>query len=185
LDGLLLSAAQVSTAMGATGMTVSHTDPSLHDESAIMADKDCRITVDDAEPTGYADSGYSAVRFQGLREPGDNATHFANQTVVLFPSASQAAAFFTASGQRWPACSNRQFTRTRAGQPPDVWTAGAISNTNGTLSNTATETDPSGFACQRALTVSNNVAIDVSACSANPADSAVNIAHQISAKVQQ
>jgi hypothetical protein len=33
------------------------------------------------------------------------------------------------------------------------------------------------------LTVANNVAIDVTACSGNPADSAVNIARQIAAKV--
>jgi hypothetical protein len=41
-----------------------------------------------------------------------------------------------------------------------------------------------GFACQRALAVSNNVAIDVAVCSVNPTHAAVfNIADQIAAKV--
>jgi hypothetical protein len=41
-----------------------------------------------------------------------------------------------------------------------------------------------GWACGRALAQRNNVVIDVNTCSANPADSAVNIANQIAAKVQ-
>ena len=38
-------------------------------------------------------------------------------------------------------------------------------------------------ACGRALVTRNNVVIDINTCSANPADSAVNIANQIAAKV--
>ena len=42
----------------------------------------------------------------------------------------------------------------------------------------------SGYACQRALTVSNNVAIDVAVYAVNPAHAAVfNIVDQIAAKV--
>ena len=58
---------------------------------------------------------------------------------------------------------------------------GPIANISDTLS--ATRGEEGGWACQRALTVSNNVAVDVAACSANPADAGVNIAHQIAAKV--
>jgi hypothetical protein len=60
---------------------------------------------------------------------------------------------------------------------------GPVSNTNGTLSATETQEGSSGYTCQRALTAANNVAIDVLACSSNQSDSAVNIAHQIAAKV--
>jgi hypothetical protein len=76
---------------------------------------------------------------------------------------------------------------TLAGQPDQVWTVGPVSNTNGTLSDTQTTQAGNGFTCQRALTVTNNVAIDVAACSRNQpdfqSDSAVNIAQQIAAKV--
>ena len=130
---------------------------------------------------------------QAPHEPGDNWTHFVYQDLVLSPSAHDAGAFFSASAQRWPACANRQYTLTAAGQPDQVWTVGPVSNTNGTLS--ATHTLGGGNSsvtwnwdsCQRALTVANNVAIDVLACSENRSDSrsdsAVNIAHQIAAKV--
>jgi len=60
---------------------------------------------------------------------------------------------------------------------------GPIANTNGTLSTTDTLKGGNGWACQRALTVSNNIAIDVAACPNNPGNTAVNIAHQIAAKV--
>jgi hypothetical protein len=123
------------------------------------------------------------VRWQEIREPGDALAHDVGQVVVLFSSAHDAGAFFTASAQRWPACANRQFTVTQAGQPIRVLSVGPVSNTNGTLSATKTYEGSNRWICQRALTVANNVAIDVSACSANPTDSAVNIAHQIAAKV--
>jgi hypothetical protein len=54
---------------------------------------------------------------------------------------------------------------------------------NGILSVTATQENSDGWACQRVLTVSNNVAIDTTLCSSNPADSAVNIARQIATEV--
>ena len=55
---------------------------------------------------------------------------------MLIPSAQQAAAFFTASSQRWQACSNGSFTHTMSGGR-EVWDVGPISNTNGVLSTSA------------------------------------------------
>jgi hypothetical protein len=70
-----------------------------------------------------------------------------------------------------------------------VWIVGPVSNTDGVLS--AHRTLQPGYwkwqTCQRALTVANNVAVDILACSENRADSqsdaGVNIARQIAAKV--
>ncbi len=105
------------------------------------------------------------------------------QAVVSFPSADDAARFFSASAQRgWPACSNRQYHNIVPGKPDTVWTVGPIANISDTLSTTDTLEGTNGW-CQRALTVSNNIAIDVAACPNNPAGAAVNIAHQIAAKV--
>jgi serine/threonine kinase PknH len=78
----------------------------------------------------------------------------------------------------------RQFHYINPGQPDAVWTVGPIAITNGTLSTTDTRVGGNGFACQRALAVSNNVAIDVAVCAVNPAHAAVfNIVDQIAAKV--
>lgn len=169
--------------MGATGMTVTATSTSMADDIKVApeAPKDrtaCVGILGTAEAPVYAGSGYTAVRDQLLQEPGDNGTHLtADQSVVLFPSASQAAAFFTASAQRWPAC--HQSTPADA-----VSTVGPVSNTNGTLSTSITQQNKNApdSVCERALTVNNNVAIDISTCGA-PSDSAVNIAHQIAAKL--
>ena len=187
LEGLLLSPDQINTAMGATGMTVAGTSAATNDASAHVPDKACLPMQGPAEATVYEDSGWSAARGQTLGEPGDKWTHLVYEYVVLFPSAHDADALFSASAQRWPDCSNRQYTFTLAGQPDEVWTVGPVSNTNGTLSDTQTTQAGNGFTCQRALTVTNNVAIDVAACSRNQpdfrSDSAVNIAQQIVAKV--
>jgi hypothetical protein len=186
LDGLLLSPDQINTAMGASGMTAAGTYTKLGDDSANVSDKVCLPVDNSGEAAAYAGSGWSAVRDEALQEPGDTSqrTHYVDQAVVLFSSAHGAAAFFTASTQSWPACSNRPFTFTQAGKPDVVWTVGPVANTNGTLSVTKTAEGGDGWTCQHALTVANNVAIDVTACSFNPnTDSAVNIAHQIAAKV--
>jgi PknH-like extracellular domain len=180
LDGVLLTPEQVNTVMGATEMTVTKTHVSMSDDSATMEPKECLAIDGSAQAQVYADSGYTALRDQTLQE-GDNFTHYVEQAVVFFPSAKQAGAFFTASAQQWPAC--RQYTHTQSGS---LWTVGPISNANGTLSTTATQQNAKapGWACGRALATRNNVAIDVNTCSANPGDSAVNIANQIGAKVQ-
>jgi hypothetical protein len=180
LPGLLLSPEQVNNVMGATEMTVTKTHDSMSDDSATMEPKECLAIDGSAQAQVYADSGYTAERDQTLQE-GDNFTHYVQQAVVRFPSAKQASAFFTASAQQWPAC--HEYTHTQSGS---LWAAGPISNQNGTLSATATQQNANapGWACGRALAARNNVVIDVNTCSANPADSAVNIANQIAAKVQ-
>ena len=179
LKGFLLSPEQINTAMGATDMTVTKSRVAMSDDSATMEPKECLAIDGSAQAQVYAGSNFMAERDQRLQE-GDNFTHFADQAVVLFPSAKQADAFFTASAQQWPACD--QYTHI---QSKTQWTVGAISNTNGTLSTTATQQNANapGWGCGRALAARNNVVIDVTTCSANPADSAVTIANQIAAKV--
>jgi serine/threonine kinase PknH len=183
LYGLLLSPAEINTAMRTTGILINGTYTDMFHDNANIPDKDCRF-IDPAEAWVYDGSGWIAMRSQHLHEPGDDFDHEVLQAVVAFPSANDAARFFSASAQRgWQACSNRQYHNIDAGKPDKVWTVGPIANTNGTLSTTDTLEGGNGWACQRALTVSNNIAIDVAACSDNPADAAVNVADQIAAKV--
>jgi hypothetical protein len=179
LAELLLGPEQVDATMGATGMTVTNTQTSMSDNSATMAPQECLAIDGAAEAPVYANSGYWGERDQSLND-GDNFTHYLKQAVVLFPTVEKAGAFFDASAQQWPAC--RQYTHT---QSESQWSVGQISNANGTLSTTATQQNASapGWGCGRALTLRNNVIIDVNTCSANPADSALKIADQIAANV--
>ena len=179
LERLLLSPAEIDTAIGTTGIVASGASTFMRDDSANIPDKNCRFNLP-VQASVYDGSGSIAVRRQDLSD----SSHQVWQAVVSFPSADDAARFFSASAQRWWACSMRQFHTINPGQPDSVWTAGPIAITNGTLSITNTQVDNGGFACQRALAVSNNVAIDVAVFAVNPAHAAVfNIVDQIVAKV--
>jgi hypothetical protein len=179
LAGLLLSPEQVNAAMGATGMAVTTTQTAVSDNSATMTPPECLAIDGAAEAPVYANSGFKAERDQSLND-GDHFTQYLKQAVVLFPTPEAAGAFFDASAQQWPAC--HQYTHT---QSESQWSVGQISNTNGTLSTTATQQNASapGWGCGRALALRNNVIIDINTCSANPADSALKIADQIAGNV--
>jgi hypothetical protein len=182
LKGFLLSPEQINTAMGTTDMKVTNSRDEMSDDSATMTPKECLAIDGSAQAQVYTKSGFIAERDKTLnRQEGDNLTHFAEQAVVLFPTAKQAGAFFSASAQQWQACHDYTHIQSRT-----HWKVGPISNANGVLSTTSTLQDPpsTGWkACGRALTVKNNVIIDVNTCSVDPKNSAVDIANQIAAKV--
>jgi hypothetical protein len=182
LDKLLLSPAQINTVMGASDMNVSRTLATMTDDSAQISDKSCLPLNYPMEATLYAGSGWIAARGQSLKEPGSNYNHFATQGVVLFPSARHAAAFYTASEQSWPLCANITYTTT---QPDTKWMPGPVFNIAGTLTASEVQEAATGWMCQRALTVSNAVAIDVITCGYHATDppAATTIAHQIAANV--
>ena len=178
LNGLLLSADQVNTAMGTTGMSSVGTMTEMSDNSFAVSDQACLPLSAAAQAKVYVGSGYTAVRAQVIAKAQQNAL---NQAVVLFSSPQQAGSFFAASAQGWQACSNRQFTLAANGNS-QVNSVGPVSNTEGTLSATVTPANSLGV-CERALTVANNVAVDVTAC-AGPSGAAVSIAHQIASRVR-
>jgi hypothetical protein len=184
LDPLLLTPAEIGAAMAAQAeIPVAKTYTQMVNTSATKPDKNCRFTQP-AESTIYANSGWNGVRSQELQEPVPNFGHHVNQAVVSFPDANGAASFFKASGQFWPLCANHEYRVLSPGGPDKIFSMGPIDNSNGTLSTTDTLQGGDGWACQRALTVSNNVVVDVGACATNPPPgAAINIAHQIADKV--
>jgi hypothetical protein len=179
LDPLLLTPAQVNPLMGATGMAVIRRHDAMSDDSATMKPPECLAIDGSAQARVYADSGFTGVRDQELND-GDNFTHYAEQAVVLFPTVKQAHVFLVASALRWPAC--HQYTHT---QSRTVWDVAPISDDNDTVSTVSTQEQAKtgGWACGRALSARNNVVVDVNTCSADPGNSAVDIANQIVAKV--
>ena len=183
LDGLLLSTAEINSVMSATGMTVHTSRQDMWDDSLGVADMNCLAVDGPAEDKIYTGRGWTAVRGQVLQEPGDAWTHYVLQSVVTFPSDADATAFFAASSNAWRACSNRRFTYTRPG-PDRVWTTAQVSNTTGTLAISLVLDGVRHWTCQHALTVANNVAVDVQACGFNQTDpAAVAIVGQIASKL--
>jgi PknH-like extracellular domain len=179
LPGLLLPPEVINPVMKATDMAVTETHFAMTDDSAAMQPLECVAVDGAAQVLAYKDSGFTAEREQTLREP-DKFDHYVKQAVVLFGSAKQAQGFVTASGKQWGAC--HQYTHLQSGSE---WTVAPISTANGMLSTIAAQqnaTEP-GWACGRAMTARNNAVIDINTCSADPGNSAVEIATQIAAKV--
>jgi serine/threonine kinase PknH len=186
LPGLLLSEAEINAALGTTGMAVvPPPEDRMNNTSSGIANKDCVFMANPVETSVYTGSGYLALHGQKLQDVPDISTakYMVDEAVVSFPSATNAADFFTASSQRWPACSNQKWVYQGQAGANSTWTVGPFSNKNRTLRITNAQEGQGGWACQRALTVANNVAVDVNSCSYNPDDSGVKIAQQIAAKV--
>ena len=183
LDGLLLSPSEIDTTVGATGMAVAATSTSLAQDIKLPPDAPaekvaCVGVAAAAEAQAYEGSGSTAVRDQLLQTPaGDGAPLSADQAVVLFPTAGEAATFLADSAKRWPMC--REYNL--GGSPVQV---GDVSNTDGMLAtSTITQKDNQpNSRCERALTVKNNVAIDITTREGS-SGAAVKIANQIAAKI--
>lgn len=187
LEGLLLDANQINTALKATSMKVWFSADAMWDWSASISDKDCLPLDGPAQDKVYVGTGWTAIRGQRLDDSVDDSKgrdHYAIQAVIAYPSARDANAFYNSSAQSWSACANRRFSDLPQDKPPVVWTVAGINKVSGTLSTSEVQEGGDGWSCQRALTVRNNVAIDVLAC-ASPlaAGTAVGIAEQIAAKV--
>ncbi|WP_422747354.1 sensor domain-containing protein [Mycobacterium sp. WMMD1722] len=179
LPVLLLSPEEVAAAMGSTPMTVTSTQTTMSDSSAIMEPAECLAIDGAAEAVVYANSGFTAELDESMNN-GNDFTHYVKQSVVRFPYIEKAAEFFEMSVQQWPAC--HAYSHTQSGSK---WTVGEIHNADGMLSTTATMQDAKapGWGCGRALALRNNLIVDVNTCTANPADTAERIAAQIGEKI--
>jgi hypothetical protein len=201
LSNLLLTPAEVDSVLGVTGTASKDKIDKLQDDSTDAPGPpgwkfpdECLYAKGPAAAPVYAGSGNTAV--SGVMDAtslGNDQDMMLGQVVVLFPSAKEANDFFGTSAQRWPACADRQIT---APASPDgtqtTYQVGPFSNANGILSVTQTTTmslsgqpPPMVLTVQRALTVRNNVVVDVVMMRKDPADFGVKVAAQIAGKVDK
>lgn len=188
LDGLLLSPDQISAAIGNTGMTPRGRGPLADSAITETNPPGCRAPITEEAHT-YAGSGSTTNLDEQLWDAKATTapTHIVDQAVALFPSAEKAAAFFDASVSQWTRCANRSISTTYSDGRTGSSTTGPVSNSNGVRSITFAEGTMTG---QHALTIANNVIIDVSvgdvsASDKSGGDEAVRIASEIAAKVAQ
>jgi serine/threonine-protein kinase len=183
LDGLLLDAAAINAVMQTSGMTVTNTQGNTMWAITSIPDTNCLAIDHPAVEAVYAGSNWTAVRGNELRK--SPVTHFVAQSVIAFPSAKAAAALYDASVRSWSSCSNRGFTDSNASSGSAVsWSVGSLSNQNETLAISSTQVGNPTWTLQRALTVKNNVVIDVAAACYSPSSQlATTIVEQIAANV--
>ena len=184
LEALLLDAAEINAAMGATEMTVTRSADHMWDSHSYVSGAACLAVYGVADDKVYAGSGWSAVRYASLKEPVDDPPHVADQAVVSFPSRDVAAEFSVDSAEDWARCGNSRFSVKLSERVEALWTVGEVSDIGGMLTMSMTMEDNDGWGCRRALTVRNNVAVDVTECSYDSVDNAaVNISRDIADKV--
>jgi hypothetical protein len=188
LGSLLLDVDQINTAFDVTGMKVIYRTESLPDWSKDLTDQDCLAVNEPAQQNVYTGTGYTAARAERLddntSDDPSGFNHWVLESVVAFASAEDATAFFNASSTAWTRCAQRKLHVSRTDGPDAIWAVQNVSDDNGMLSTHKLQEGSDGWSCQRALTVTNNVSIDVMTCNYDPASGvAVDIAHQIAAKV--
>jgi len=167
LPSLLLSAPEVGSALSATDMVVTRDVDALWDDSTRLADgPDCLAVAGAAQQAAYAGSGWTAMHGQVLRDPPSSQwLRFATQAVVLFPSSTAAENFFARSRDSWTGCSDRELTYPQQLAPDQLWSIGPVGIEREVLAVARVQRSPQQWSCQRALTVHENVAVDVEACS--------------------
>ncbi|WP_286135006.1 sensor domain-containing protein [Mycobacterium sp. UM_Kg1] len=182
LPDLLLKASTVSDIMGAGGgMRVDDSRSRMFDSGRQFPDHGCLVAWMPAEKTVYGDADWTATLAQSLTEYSHD--HFVIQAVTVFTTRDAARGFFDMTARQWSPCGERTFGTVKNGRPDTSWTFDAVTDVDWTLWMTQHQDGSAGWSCQRALRVTNNVAIDVLACKLYVSDEAVTIANGIDARL--
>jgi serine/threonine kinase PknH len=168
--------------MGASSMQSDKPLTSMETSSATLSLPDCKGALYSSESTVYAGSGYTGMSGQVASEPGDNNDHFVEQAVVAFPSADKAKAFLQKSLDKWKACNGETVTVTN-NRKTYRWTFAQVDGSSPKFSMLHTQEGANGWACQRTMSVANNVIADINACGYHISDQGVQIADKIVEKV--
>jgi outer membrane murein-binding lipoprotein Lpp len=178
LDDVLLSIGELNGIMGSTQMKVTSELQEMTDHSGEVSDPDCLGAIYGAEEPVYAGSGWTAMRDQVAREPGEDNEHWVEQTAVLYPSAAKAQKFFDDSKSSWEKCSGYSVSVDDA-DATYLWQIDNVTSQNSLISQPTAQEDAGGWACQHALSVVSNVTVEAWACSYDVKDEAATIANDM------
>jgi hypothetical protein len=186
LDRLLLAPEAVNPLVGAQALRIDDTFTAMYRGNTAAGD--CVSAGQVPHGPGYAGSGWTALRAQYLLQDrtGDRPANKTWQAVVSFPMPVDAQAFFTKQATSWPICDGRRVNLRYLDDPAaddDWWTLGKSTNANGMLSILQNQDGDPGWACQVALTVRNNVAVNVQVCTNGVKNQAVELATAIAKKI--
>jgi serine/threonine-protein kinase len=188
LPGLLLSAKDVDTVVGVTGMTPQNPVDVMGDHRNLLSNLNCLGVWQVNEAPIYDPSHYKTLRQQMLRTPNaDQWDSLVVQSAVTYRTADAARAFFDDSADRWSKCTNHTINIRVNGQALPKWVSGNLAKTDTLLSMPYTRgADSQTRSCQRALALAANVILDIQACKPaqqEPISAAVDIADKIESKM--
>ncbi|OMC23403.1 serine/threonine-protein kinase PknH/PknJ [Mycobacterium colombiense] len=182
LSGLLLSPADINGVMGSSSMQPGKPITSTDSSSVTVSAPDCQGALYTTQDPVYAGSGYSAVSGLVSSEAGDNYDHWVNQAVVLFPSADRAKSFVQNSAEKWKGCAGKTVTVTNKSKTYR-WTFAQLQGSPPRVTLMDTQEGADGWECERALSVANNVVVDINACGYHISDQGGQIADKIVGKI--
>ena len=176
LDGVLLSIGELNDIMGSAKMKVTSELQEMTDHSGEVSDPDCLGAIYGAEEPVYAGSGWTAMRDQVAREPGEDNEHWVEQTAVLYPSAEKAQKFFDESKSAWQKCSSYSVSVDNA-DATYLWQIDNVASEDTLITQMTAQEDANGWACQHAMSLVSNVTVEAWACSYDIKDEAATIAN--------
>lgn len=145
----------------------------------------CISAVAPVADATYNGTGYTGLAGQSVNET-PTPTARVIQAVVAFTEFSQAEFFYNGQMTLWKDCENTDVTVNYTNDKSDHVHVGTMTETeqigNVLITPSAAATNRHNQ-CQRAMTVRNNVVIDVRVCSPNLHDGAVALARNIAGRV--
>lgn len=178
LDDVLLSVGELNGIMGSTQMKVTSELEEMTDHSGEVSDPDCLGSIYGAESPVYSGSGWTAVRDQVVREPGEDNEHWVEQTAVLYPSAEKAQKFFDDSKAAWQQCSGYSVSVDDA-DATYLWQIDDVRSEDSVITQMTAQEDAGGWACQHGLSAVSNVTVEAWACSYDVKDEAATIVNDM------
>ncbi|CDO90010.1 serine/threonine protein kinase [Mycobacterium triplex] len=183
LSSLLLSPSDINTIMGATNIQPGKPITSMGTSTMTVSVPACQGALYTTQDAAYAGSGYTGINGLVSAEPGDNNDHWVNQAVVAFPTADKAKAFLQSSLDKWKTCVGQTVTVTNSSGKTYRWTFAPIQGNSPKISVLQTQEGADGWQCEHAMSVANNVIVDVNACGYHISDQSSQIADKIVDKV--
>lgn len=165
LDAALLTPGDVNAVMGAS-LTAHPPSSEMNDHRDLLRNRNCLAIWQPVEAVIYDGNAWTGVRRQVLRSPDtDNWTDRIVQSVVAFPSAQAARAFFSESADRWSKCTNHRLNITVNDVRQPTWQSGDLNETDTRITIPVTRGSGDQVRlCERALAVDATVIIDADAC---------------------
>jgi PknH-like extracellular domain len=183
LDNMLLSPDDINKVMGGALVQNPPFTAFVDDDRYLVPNINCLGIVQVGEQAIYKDTKFSGVRGQRLRQPdSDQWDALVVQAAVVYPSADDAKAFFTASSDRWSKCTNHRVNITLNDQPKVTWFFGNLNKTDTSLTMPVTR-GQNERTCERVLSVDNNVIVDVRACGHDVTNQATVISQKIKDRI--
>lgn len=178
LGEVLLSLDDINGIMGSRQMKVTSQLQRMTDHSNDVSDPDCLGAIYGGEEPVYSGSGWTAMRDQVAREPGDNNDHWVEQTAVLYPSSDNAQQFFDKSSSTWQKCAGHSVSVDDV-DATFVWQLDNATVEDAVVTQMTAQQDAGGWACQHALSVVSNLTVESWACGYGIKDQAATIANQM------